>query len=188
MRKELIAAASVLALTAGGAFAQTGSGTTDPEAAMPPAASSGATLTSAEQMMGKTVVGSDGQEIGEVEDVILDAQQGQAEQLVISSGGFLGIGERQIAIDFASAQLDPANGQVKISNLTREGVRDLPEFSYDDTVMSLGRRNNNTGGSMNNDGGAMSPGMSGSGDSGVIAPAPGGTGGDTGGSTGGGTR
>lgn len=138
MRKDLIAAASLLALVSGGALAQSGSsGTGGAAGVMAPAGSS---LASAGDMMGKTVVGADGQEIGSVEDVILDANGGQATQLVISSGGFLGIGDRQIAVDYKTAQLDPVNGQVKLSNLTRDGVRDLPEFQYNDSITSLSRR------------------------------------------------
>lgn len=148
MRKDLIAAASLLALVSGGALAQSGSsGTGGAAGAMAPAGSS---LASAEGMMGKTVVGADGQEIGSVEDVILDANGGQATQLVISSGGFLGIGDRQIAVDYKTAQLDPANGQVKLSSLTREGVRDLPEFQYNDSITSLSRRTGSSGSGSNN--------------------------------------
>lgn len=142
MRRELFAAASVLVLMTGGAFAQTGSSTTTQSGAgstMSSTTRSNQQLASAEQMLGKSVVGQDGNDIGEVEDVILDPTSGQARQLVISSGGFLGIGEKQIAVDFNQAKWNEADKEVQLSGLTREDVRNMAEFEYSDTMTSLNR-------------------------------------------------
>lgn len=174
MRKELIAAASALALMTGAALAQTNA-TTPGSAGAPPSAGnvnepgsldSGSTgtagpadttmqqhstsgsaaspsttaMSSVEQWMGKTVVGSDGEEIGEVEDVILDPQSGSARQLVISSGGFLGIGEKQIAVDLSAANMNAAEDQIVLSSITQADVENLPEFQYTDSMTSLSRQ------------------------------------------------
>ncbi|HYG89087.1 MAG TPA: PRC-barrel domain-containing protein [Azospirillum sp.] len=163
MRKELIAAASALALMTGAAFAQSGTGTTgggattDPsnlqrsqEGVGGPAAtsptttqSSGATasgqLASAEKLVGKNVYGKDNEKIGEVDDIIVDPQSGQAKQLVVSSGGFLGIGERKIALDFNQAQWNEADNRLQVSTLSRDDVKNMPEFEYSDTMTSLNK-------------------------------------------------
>lgn len=171
MRKELIAAASVLAMMTGAAYAQ-GAGnqlnmqqdnkstmsspstaapsTTAPSSSMSDSTTTGTVtagqgMASAESMMGKTVVGSDGEEIGEVEDVIMDSASGQARQLVISSGGFLGIGEKQIAVDFSNAQPGAEDDEIKLSNLTRDQVKDMPEFEYNDSMTSLSRSRDSSG-------------------------------------------
>ena len=65
----------------------------------------GGQLASADELIGKNVYGRDNNKIGEIEDVILDAN-GKAKQLVISSGGFLGIGEKQVAVDYTAANWD----------------------------------------------------------------------------------
>lgn len=154
MRKELITAASVLAMMTGAAYAQgagnqlnmqqdNNSAVTSPSTGSTAAPSAGVTApmgsVSAEEMLGKTVVGSDGEEIGEVEDVIMDAASGKARQLIISSGGFLWIGEKQIAVDFTSAQPGSDDGEIKLSNLTRDQVKSMPEFEYNDSMTSLNR-------------------------------------------------
>mgnify|MGYP000896163883 CR=1 FL=1 len=140
MRRELFAAASMLVLMTGGAFAQTGSTTTQSGAGSTMSSTTRSNqLASAEQMLGKSVVGQDGNDIGEVEDVILDPTSGQARQLVISSGGFLGIGEKQIAVDFNQAKWNEADKEVQLSGLTREDVRNMAEFEYSDTMTSLNR-------------------------------------------------
>lgn len=171
MRKELITAASVLAMMTGAAYAQgagnqlnmqqdnkgavtspsTG-GTAAPSNSMSTGSTSSSAATtapmgsvSAEELLGKTVVGSDGEEIGEVEDVIMDAASGKARQLVISSGGFLGIGEKEIAVDFSNAQPGADNDEIKLSNLTRAQVKDMAEFEYNDSMTSLNRSRDNSG-------------------------------------------
>jgi sporulation protein YlmC with PRC-barrel domain len=161
MRKHLITAASVLALTAGAALAQSGTGSSSgmgspggsasqqPNGMLSPqnhnsnqtqsGQSSTVNLASAEKMIGKTVVGSDGQKIGSVDDVIFDAQSGKARQLVISSGGFLGIGEKKVAVDFDQATLDSGQNQIILGSLTQQDVRGLSDFTYSDTTTSLTR-------------------------------------------------
>lgn len=140
MRRELFAAASVLVLMTGGAFAQsTGSTTTGGTGSTMSSTTHSAQLASAEKMLGKSVVGQDGNKIGEVEDVILDPTSGQARQLVISSGGFLGIGAKQIAVDFAQANWNQSSEEVRLAGLNREDVRNMAEFEYSDTMTSLNR-------------------------------------------------
>jgi len=162
MRMELIGAASALALMTGAAFAQ-GTSMTDPTTsnpATPPSAmesapapankaaiadkgetGSAVSPASVGGLMGKDVIGSDGKKLGSVEDVIVDPASGEAKQLVVSSGGFLGIGAKQIAVDFSQAQVamddDGDEPEVKLNNMTQADVEGLPEFEYSDTMTSL---------------------------------------------------
>lgn len=154
MRKELIGAASAIALMTGAAFAQ-GTSTTDPSAtpAVPPAAVDGMSETpagnapvdtaSAEELIGEDVMGSDGEKIGSVEDVIIDPASGEPTQLVISSGGFLGIGEKQISIDFSQVRIETEDDgepeSLTLSNMTQADVEAMPEFQYSDTMTTLNR-------------------------------------------------
>lgn len=108
---------------------------------------------SAEQLLGKTVVGANGDEIGEVKDVILDPKTGQAKQLIIGSGGFLGIGEKNIPVDFAEAQIQPGQDNITVSSLSREQVRDMKGFEYDESTVSL-TRGEGSGGSAGRQGGS----------------------------------
>jgi len=165
MRREIIAAASVLALMTGAAMAQsTSPGTGNPATGGPTATNmnqtgqsqtgnaagqAGGQFASAEHLLGKNVYGKDNEKVGEVEDIILDAN-GQAKQLVISSGGFLGIGEKQVAVDFNPTNWDQAQDRIQLSGMSREEVRDMPEFKYSDTTTSL-NRNKDKAGSTNND-------------------------------------
>lgn len=205
MRREIIAAASVLALMTGTAMAQSSSPATGSTATGAPTATemnksgsapgsattgsaatgsasglTGGQMASAENMMGKNVYGSDNEKVGEVEDVILDSN-GQARQLVISSGGFLGIGEKQIAVDIGNANWDAQQERVQLSGMTRDQVKDMPEFEYSDTTTSLNRNKDKAGDTVNGAASRSSTGTSGTmtapgGATGTPPAAPSGTG------------
>lgn len=157
MRRTLIATAATLALLSGAAVAQTTSPTVgNPSSstssmsntASPDSATTGSTagstaatggqLASADELIGKNVYGRDNEKIGEVDDVILDAN-GQAKQLVVSSGGFLGIGEKQVAVDYTAANWDSQNNRLNLAGMSRDDVKAMPEFKYDDTMTSLNK-------------------------------------------------
>lgn len=58
-----------------------------------------------DQLKDKTVVNAQGQEIGGVEDVVA-ARQGDEKGLVVSVGGFFGIGDTQIFVPASEAQVE----------------------------------------------------------------------------------
>jgi sporulation protein YlmC with PRC-barrel domain len=83
----------------------------------------------AEQMIGKTVLGSDGEEVGEVEDLILNSQTNQIERAVIGVGGFLGIGKKQVAVDWSQIQPNPQGEDLTVS-ATKADLENMPNFEY----------------------------------------------------------
>ncbi len=58
------------------------------------------------QLMGTTVVGPNNERIGDVNDILLD-RNGQAVAIIIGVGGFLGIGEKDVAVSFNQVQFTP---------------------------------------------------------------------------------
>lgn len=108
------------------------------------AATASTGVASVDKLMGKDVVGKDGDKLGEVEDVILDGN-GQAQQLVLSRGGLLGINEKKVAIDFTQVQSRPDDDKLHVSTLSEDDVRNLPEFKYEDGMTSLNRQRPDAG-------------------------------------------
>jgi hypothetical protein len=53
----------------------------------------------ASKLIGTTVVGANNESIGDVNDILLD-RNGQAVAVVVGVGGFLGIGEKDVAVAF----------------------------------------------------------------------------------------
>lgn len=71
----------------------------------------------ADDLEGQTVYGSDGESIGEVDELVL-GDQGEISEVVVDVGGFLGIGEKPVALPFSDLQIsqDPDDmNAIKVS-------------------------------------------------------------------------
>lgn len=78
-----------------------------------------------DEIVGKSVVSQAGEEIGTIEEVVMDTNS-QQQLAVIDVGGFLGIGEKSVAISFDQLELSD-DGRVQ-SDLTRETLQSQPEY------------------------------------------------------------
>ncbi|MEQ9637028.1 MAG: PRC-barrel domain-containing protein [Devosia marina] len=83
----------------------------------------------AENLTGATVVGPDGEDIAVVGDILL-TEDGQIDAMLIDFGGFLGIGEKRVAVtldnlEFAS---NDAGDLLIYSDFTREQLEAQPEY------------------------------------------------------------
>jgi sporulation protein YlmC with PRC-barrel domain len=85
----------------------------------------------ATNIIGETVyngTGDDAQNIGDVNDIVL-AKDGKAESLIIGVGGFLEVGEKNVAYQFDKAKWAERDGdRWLVAETTREGLEALPEF------------------------------------------------------------
>ena len=72
-------------------------------------------LIASDKVEGTRVFGSDGKRIGSVERVILEKRSGKVAYAVLSFGGFLGIGEKSVAMSRESVQvMADTNGAMAI--------------------------------------------------------------------------
>jgi sporulation protein YlmC with PRC-barrel domain len=90
-------------------------------------APSSGTAVSADDMIGRSVQGSDGKPLGKVKDAIVDAQSGKIQKLVIASGGFLGIGAKNVAVEFDQVEIRPEGGIVA-KGLTQGDIDKMPKY------------------------------------------------------------
>ncbi|URK88459.1 PRC-barrel domain-containing protein [Rhizobium sp. RCAM05350] len=94
----------------------------------------------ASSVLGKTVyTGSDeqGEAIGDVNDVVINVDGG-AEALVIGVGGFLGIGEKDVAINFERVSWSDRDGQrIIVVSRRRKSCRQRPNSSARPSWMAL---------------------------------------------------
>ncbi|WP_026792879.1 PRC-barrel domain-containing protein [Pleomorphomonas oryzae] len=63
-------------------------------------------------LQGKTVYASDGANIGEINDVLV-SQDGSINAVIIGVGGFLGIGEKDVAVNMSALELGPGDTQAQ---------------------------------------------------------------------------
>jgi hypothetical protein len=153
--KTVMITAAVSALLVTGAMAQA----TNPPTATPPMANpstpaakttdagkfismQGADKWVFSKFKGTDVLGSDNAHIGDVTDLLFD-KNGKVEGVIVGVGGFLGIGEKNVAIELGAFQIvpasvnsttasrsdDPSNIKLKVS-WTKDQLKQAPDFQY----------------------------------------------------------
>lgn len=80
----------------------------------------------ASDLIGYSVTNLQNENIGKVDDLILDQDQ-RPVGIVISAGGFLGLGARHVAIPMSEAHIKPENKIVQV-NISKEELNKAPVF------------------------------------------------------------
>jgi len=100
------------------------------------------TKDKAQAILGKPVTNAQGENMGRIVDVIVD-KAGVTRAAIIDFGGFLGVGSRQIAVDWAALQFTPAGTAEHITlGLTRDQLKSAPEYQKGKPVVVLGASGN----------------------------------------------
>ena len=79
------------------------------------------------QILGKDVYNDTGDKIGEVSDLIV-APNKSLSYAIIGVGGFLGIGERDVAVPVSKFQQQM--GKIVLKGATKDALKAAPEFKY----------------------------------------------------------
>ena len=96
----------------------------------------------ASKLIGTTVVNDASETVGKISELVL-SKDGKVAAVVIGVGGFLGMGEREVAVNFASLRLaQDSNNKTTVSlNATKESLKAAPEWRW------IGDRSGTTGNS-----------------------------------------
>lgn len=79
------------------------------------------------KIVGSTVGNDANETVGTIDDLII-TPTGQAPYVILSVGGFLGIGTRYVALPFAA--LNIADKKITLPGGTKDALKTLPEFRY----------------------------------------------------------
>lgn len=78
-------------------------------------------------IVGTNVVNLDNQNVGKVEEVVIDVNTGQVAYLVLSFGGFLGVGEKLYAVPWKALHYD-RQLEAYVLNVSRQQIENAPGF------------------------------------------------------------
>ena len=132
MIRTLFATTAIATLLATGAYAQTAPA----PAQQAPATQNTAPVPRADgalmsNIIGESVyngTGDDAQNIGKVDDVVFDSS-GKAKSAIIGVGGFLGVGKKDVAFDYAKLEWAEKNGdRWLVAKSTKDELNALPAF------------------------------------------------------------
>ncbi len=90
-------------------------------------------------ILGRQVLSSAGEDMGRVIDIVVD-RNGQVRAAVIDFGGFLGVGNRKVAVDWATLRFAPTGSKDdRITlELTRDQVNAAPEYRDGRSLVVVG--------------------------------------------------
>jgi len=150
MLKRIIVLSSILAMSAASALAADPNA--PPASANPPkpveqrattssAMSTGDAVTHQKpsevrvnNLIGMRVQGGQDEKIGKIDDLVID-ESGRISAAVISIGGFLGIGDKVVAVPWQKVRLDGV-GKGALLEMTREELVSAPEFRTKEQIES----------------------------------------------------
>ena len=123
MLKFAITAAALAFLTASPVLAQSG-GFVQKQ---------GANDWRSSKLVGTNVYGPSDEKIGDINEVLID-RNGAVHAVVIGVGGFLGVGEKDVAVPFKSLNIKRASNSDKIDRIsvryTKDQLKQAPAFKY----------------------------------------------------------
>jgi sporulation protein YlmC with PRC-barrel domain len=83
----------------------------------------------ASQLVGLDIQDSEGDNIGEVGEVVISSN-GKLEGVLVDVGGFLGMGTRHVLLNWKDIKLSGNGDEVKaVVNTTKENLKSLPEYT-----------------------------------------------------------
>lgn len=123
---------AVVGLLTTAGFAQVGTPPPQPRPAAPAAPAPKATLQTMPEWYGSSLIGMDvknpqGEELGEVSELVLDPKDAKLKHIVISTGGVLGLGAKKVAVPWD--QVKPASDeQAFVVTMTTDELQQAPSW------------------------------------------------------------
>jgi sporulation protein YlmC with PRC-barrel domain len=86
----------------------------------------------ASKLIGTDVKNGAGEDLGEIEDLVIDLRNGRVRYAAVSFGGFLGLGDKLFAVPYNSLKLVENNGsQHYVLNVEKARLKNAPGFDKD---------------------------------------------------------
>lgn len=82
----------------------------------------------ASKIVGATVVNSNDESIGKIDDLVVNPQD-KVTYAIVSVGGFLGVGSKLVAVPFESLRTVKEE-RLMLPGATKDALKNLPEFKY----------------------------------------------------------
>jgi sporulation protein YlmC with PRC-barrel domain len=95
-------------------------------------------VLSASTLIGDTVRNTQGEALGNLEEIMLDIHTGRVAYAVLSFGGFLGFGSKLFAIPWQALSVDTENKEI-ILGISKHKLENAPGFDKDNWPSSFNR-------------------------------------------------
>ena len=90
----------------------------------------GPEVMAADTLQGDKVVNAQGDNLGKIEDIMIDVPSGRVAYAVLSFGGIMGIGDKLFAIPWGALTLD-ADRECFVLDIDQDRLKNAPGFDKD---------------------------------------------------------
>jgi hypothetical protein len=116
----------------------------------------------ASKMKGADVIGADDKKIGDISDLLF-SKDGKLDAYILSVGGFLGVGAKEVALAPSAVQIVQDNNTMKVKvSMTKDQLTQAPNFEKVKETRTTTGSSSTTSSSSGMSGSTSSSGMSGS--------------------------
>ena len=88
-------------------------------------------------VIGDSVVNRAGENLGKIEELMLDLEKGRVAYAVLSFGGFMGMGEKLFAVPFEALKLDASREHFTL-DVDKDKLKNAPGFDKDQPPAGVG--------------------------------------------------
>lgn len=89
-----------------------------------------ASTVPADELLGADVKNANNETIGEVESIYID-RNGKIQSVIVGVGGFLGLGQRDVEMNWGSLVVADGGDTVR-TTMTKDQLKSMPEYKYPD--------------------------------------------------------
>jgi sporulation protein YlmC with PRC-barrel domain len=82
----------------------------------------------ADKIIGREVKDSQDQKLGRVKDFAIDLQNGRIVEVIVGTGGLVGVDERYVAVPPGAFMCDPASKGLQLNNVDKDKLAQAPSF------------------------------------------------------------
>ena len=93
-------------------------------------------LTEMRHVLGMAIRNEQGREVGEIDNLLIDTREGRISHVVISVGGFMGVGEKKVVVPWADLKV-ASEGKRNVATLEQAKLDSAPR--WDRTVSDESR-------------------------------------------------
>lgn len=90
----------------------------------------GPALMGANTLLGNDVYNKDGEDLGDIKELMIEMASGKVAYAVLSFGGLLGMGDKLFAVPWSALALDTTNKRFTL-DVPKDALKDAPGFDKD---------------------------------------------------------
>jgi sporulation protein YlmC with PRC-barrel domain len=93
----------------------------------------------ADKIIGREIKDAQDQKIGHVKDLAVDLQNGRIVEVIVGTGGLLGMSERYVAVPPSAFTCDPSTKTLRLDNADKTKLAEAPEFKLSQWDSNVGQ-------------------------------------------------